>query len=369
MAEYKYYTATELGLNGEAYEKRSLKFYDIREVSAFRIYGLYDYKSGESFRRLPEDVAASTSPAVKDLALHTAGGRVRFVTDSTAIAVRVFFKKLNLAPNLSPIGANGFDIYIRKGGKERFESTLSPIAGMKRPPYDMPDGYADVTALPAGMKEITLNLPYFQPIDKLYIGLDSASVILPHSDYRFEKPILYYGSSITQGLCASRPGMIYEAIISRKLDANFINLGFGGACLGEKAISDYIATVDPSVFVYDYDHNSTVIGQYKNTHESLYLNFRSKHPDTPVIFVGRPDFWLDGYLNDRVGIENRKVLRKTYENALARGEKVYFIDGYNLFTYEGREDCTADSIHPNDLGMHRMAEAIGAIVEIALNGN
>ena len=181
--------------------------------------------------------------------------------------------------------------------------------------------------------------------------------------YRIGKPILYYGSSITQGGCASRPGMAYEAIISRRLDADFINLGFNGSARAEQPIADYLASLDPVVFVMDYDYNAPDPEYLAKTHENLYRTFRAAHPDTPVIMVGKPDFWLCNESN----MERRDVIYRTYNNARLRGEKVIFIDGHSLFPANMREECTVDNCHPNDLGMVGMADVIGRAVEFALS--
>ena len=125
---------------------------------------------------------------------------------------------------------------------------------------------------------------------------------------------------------------------------------------------DYLAKQDCSVFVLDYDHNAPNADHLRNTHEKLYLAFRETHPDTPVIFVTKPDFWPHGSGN----AARRDVIYTTYNNARQRGEKVIFIDGYSLFAGEMREDCTVDGCHPNDLGMTRMADVIGKAVEFAL---
>lgn len=360
-------TAAELNIKDEKIlDAAELRFLDVRETEELRVYGLYDYKNGDHFRRMPEDVAEMVSEGVRDLNLQTAGGRVRFITDSEVMAIKGFFPKYNIISNMSPTGSSGFDVYISKNGKEKYLGIVRPFGVPIFAPYNFGTGTEGILKLPKGKKQITVNLPLHNPIDKLYIGLAEGSTVEKSIDYRYEKPVLYYGSSITQGLCASRPGMAYEAQISRMFDCNFINLGFAGRCLGEPCMADYIASLDPSVFVYDYDHNSTRHQQYIETHEALYLKFREKHPNTPVIFVGRPDFWLKGYLNAPLPETNREVLYDTYIKAHNRGEKVYYVDGYSLFDGEDREECTVDLIHPNDLGMYRMACNIGRYVEAAL---
>ncbi len=369
MINYRGFTPEELGITNELISnKEDIRFYDIRKVPEFTVHGLYDYTAEGCFRRLPEEVAAGVSEAVQRLARHTAGARIRLRTDSSYLAIRSKVKSFTFATAMSPVATSGFDVYIKKNGKDTYLKNLAPFAMPTETPHDFGDGVQAIISLPEGMNEITVNLPYHQQIEEIYIGLDSKSHLEKRADYKHAKPVLYYGSSITQGINASRPGMIYEAIISRDLDCDYLNLGFAGACHGGDVIADYIASLDPSVFVYDYDHNSTKHEHYVATHEALYLKFREAHPDTPVIFVGRPDFWLKGYLNAPLPETNRDVLFETYSKALERGEKVYYIDGYMLLDGEDREECTTDLIHPNDLGMYKMAKSIGRYVDMALNG-
>ena len=358
MISYTGKTCAELGIETEALTSlEHLRFYDVRGVEEFRIYGLYEPRTLNPFRRLPADIAEATSERVAGLVWNTAGGRLRFVTDSSYIAVRTTNKSHTGSQYTGTVGTCGFDLYIRNAdGRDTYRGTFIP-------PVRYENGFdAAVRGLGNGMKEVTIHFPTYHRVSDLYIGLDETATLARRGDYKYEKPVLYYGSSITQGGCASRPGMAYEAIIARKLDCNYVNLGFAGACRAEDVMIDYLATLDPSVFVIDYDHNAPTAEHLAATHEKLYLAFRAAHPTTPVIIVTRPDSWAW-----RTDTEARTaVIRATYEHALARGEDVTFIDGRTLFAGELYEDCTVDGVHPSDLGMSRMAAVIGKAVEAAL---
>ena len=335
----------------------NLKYYHFKS-EPFRIYGLYDEKSlnRKHCIRMPEEVAKSVSAGVESLNLQTAGGRVRFVTDSPCLAIKMTRSPRVSGLNFSPIGRGGMDVYIKRGevGEQVLYATFSPSQDL--------DAIDKFINLPAGNKQITLNLPNYSGVTDLYIGLDSNASLERHPDYSIEKPVLYYGSSITQGGCASRPGMSYENIISRRLDINYLNFGFAGSAKAEDEIVNYMAGLDFSVFVCDYDHNAPTVEHLNDTHEKMYLKIREKHPDVPVIFVTRPNFWL----RSNECLQRRDIIYNTYINAQNRGENVIFIDGYSLFAGRNREDCTVDGTHPNDLGMFRMAEVIGKAVEYAL---
>ena len=321
-------------------DKTGLCFYSADE-EPFRIYGIS--RIGDVYYRLPPEVASTVSPGVSTLSSNTAGGRIRFVTDSGRIAIRV---KLNGNTNMTHMprtGSSGVDAY--EGGK--YLATYRPPAISKTGAYEA------VAWKNKGEALITLNLPLYDGVAELLIGLDEGASLKPAPDYTYEKPVVFYGSSITQGGCASRPGNSYESILSRTLDANYINLGFSGNAKGEPAIAEYISSLDMSAFVYDYDHNATTVEYLLSTHEPMFRTIREKHPDLPIIIVSAPKYYLDSYRQ-----RTREVIIKTYENALARGDKkVWFVDGSHFFDEIG-DAFSVDGTHPNDLGFYYMAKGI-----------
>lgn len=332
------------------YTKSEFVFHDVRE-KPFSLYGFY--KNAENgFIRLDPTVAEKTSQPVADMNGNTAGGRVRFCTDSEKIALvtpRITGEELT-------VGYNVADIYIQIEGKEIFSGCFKP---------ELIDGKRCIDAfvcLPKGEKAVTVYFPYSSNIDELQIGVLKGSKIMPHLPYKHTKPTLYYGSSITHGYFAQRPGLTYEAIVAREFDADYVNLGFSGACKGEDAMVDYICTLDPEIFVLDYDHNAPTPEHLAATHEKTFKKFRAANPTTPVILTSKPD--ID--ILSETEILRRTIIMTTYLNALKNGDKnVYFIDGYTLFSGENREECTLDGCHPNTIGAKRYADAlIGVIRQI-----
>jgi hypothetical protein len=327
----------------------SLKFLDVR-IQPFKVYGLYDYQNELVFRRLPENTAAAVSEGVRNGCLHTAGGRIRFSTDSETITLKAVMPSVTVFPHMTLAGTSGFDLYIDEGMDSKYYKTFMPIVGMQ-------NGYESVLSFSSKKKRnITINFPLYNSVDSVFIGLEEGAYLGPGAEYRYKKPVLFYGSSITQGGCASRPGNSYEAIISRHLDCDYINLGFSGLAKGEEAMAEYISGLDISVFVCDYDYNAPDVNHLRNTHENFFRIIRNKSKSLPVIFISKPDF----YNNEKESIARRHVIYTTYMNALKSGdENVYFIDGEYLFKDTDSDCCTVDAIHPNDAGFIRMAEVIG----------
>lgn len=307
----------------------------------FSIHGLL-YEDG-AFRRLPEAVAATVSPGVLSLHHRCSGGRVRFCTDSPFVAIRARMHSLNPSTLMAVTGGAGFDLYSGK----------CHVKAM-RPPEGMQDGYESRVDLPEkGMQEITVFFPLYAGVHQLEIGLAEGCRVEPAKTYPNDKPIVFYGSSITQGAAASRAGNCYTNMVCRELGRDIWNLGFSGNAKGEREIAEYIAGLPMECFVYDYDHNAPTVEHLKNTHEDMFRTVRQVHPDIPVLFMCRPRFALNENARQRM-----ELIRHTYENAIAAGDKnVYMLTGPELMALAG-QDGTVDAVHPNDLGFFSMARAV-----------
>ena len=328
-------------------EREGLVFRNANDAP-FGLYGIYH--DGEKYRRIPADIAKATNKGVDYLSSNTAGGRLRFITDSPYIAIKVMLPHHTRFAHMPLTGIAGFDMYTYEDGHYNVTKTFVP-------PHSFTDNYESVHDFDGERKErlITLNFPLYNDVYKLYIGLKDGCVLKEAPAYSITKPIVFYGSSITQGGCASRPGNAYTSIVSRKYDADHINLGFSGSGKAEPVIAEYIANLDMSVFVMDYDHNADNNDHYAASHEPFFKTIREKNPDLPIIIMTRPKHksLLKPFEYGRL-----ETATKTYENALAAGDKnVYFIPGYELMDAAGQEGCV-DQTHPNDYGFFSMAKRV-----------
>lgn len=332
-------------------QEEHIRFYDVLQPP-FSIHGIF-YQDGK-FRRIPETVAQVVNAGVLNRHANTAGGRIRFKTDSAYVAIHAKMDGITRMSHFAFTGSAGFDLYVNTQEGQRYQGTFVP-------PLDLKDGYESVIKFPdAQIREITINMPLYSNVCELYIGLQEGAEILPPKAYTYPGPIVYYGSSITQGGCASRPGNAYQNIIARKLGTDYVNLGFSGSAKGEPEIADYIRKLDMSIFVYDYDFNAPTVEHLQATHEKLYLSVREAHPDIPIVMLSRPK----PYLTD-AEVRRREIVRNTYLNAKARGENVYFISGEDLMQYAG-DSGLVDGVHPNDLGFASMARVLGDLLETIL---
>ena len=327
-------------------------FRDCRE-EPFRLYGLIlPNEEDPHFMRLPSKVASTVNGGVLSLASCTAGGRIRFRTDSPSVAIRTKMHNIYHGDHFPMTGSAGFDLYADGVYRNTF-----------RPPFDVKDGFDSCVDLKEKkMRDILIHMPLYSGVISLEIGVEPGSQLLPGDEYKYTTPVVYYGSSITQGGCASRPGMCYHNVLARRLNRDFWCLGFSGNALGEDAIAQYIAGLDMSIFVYDYDNNAPTVEHLRDTHEKMFRTIRQAQPDLPILILPRPKYSLT-----EEEWERQRVIRKTYENALAAGDKnVYFIDSQTLMAL-CKEDGLVDDGHPTDFGFASMANAIGDALEQIIN--
>lgn len=289
------------------------------------------------------------------LAWSTAGGKVRFRTDATTLNISITLQKSNSGmKHFADTGSVGLDVYVGTGTARTYVKTIQPTTEPT---------YSGLVYLQPGVKEVMINLPTYSGVKSMSIGFPDNSKVAEPLPFTYEKPIAFYGSSITQGGCSSRPGTTYFNILGRALDANTLNLGFSGSAFGETAIAEYIASVDISAFIFDYDYNADTPEKLGETHYPFYEIVRAAHPDIPIIFVSRCNYNVAN-TND---VKCRLLIIKNYEKAKEAGdENVYFVDGSKFFGKYNPADYTVDGLHPTDLGFRMMAEHIFPVLKEAL---
>ena len=334
--------------------EKDIVFYDVMD-EPFEKYGFYNCCREEGYKRLPDDLAKRVNSGVASLYRQTSGGRVRFCTDSSYIAIRVKMLQIRRHPHMPLSGGSGFDLFL--DDPETGESRFCPSKFYPSP--DDVDGFcAKADFKTRKSRYFTLYFPNYNEVDQVYIGLQEDAVLDRGARYKECDPIIFYGSSITQGGCASRAGNAYTHVVSRRLNMDFLNLGFSGNGKAEDTIVDYMCTLPMSVFVSDYDHNAPNAEFLKATHLKMYQKIRAAHPDIPYVILSKPDFnfSLGGIENN---IARRDVIYETYRYAITNGDRnVYFIDGESLFRGRHEDMCTVDGCHPNDLGFAYMADAV-----------
>ena len=342
----------------------SLTVYDARK-KPFRIYGLYEPEQEGVFRRMPRQVAESVSQRALFLHTNPAGGRLRFVTDSTTLAVGAIHAPTDFpSPRTAALCfANSFFFDLYADGQHVHVLWHEGAVSDERSVHlEIPHGKYESVARFSERKdrEITLCFPSFVNVESVYIGLDAGATLGECAPYVNEgRPVVFYGSSITQGACACRSGNLYENILSRRLGFDFINLGFAGGCKAEEAMIDYLCTLAPSILVFDYDHNARDAAFLKETHLPALRRLRQAHPDVPFLVLSKPNVHSgkeEAILRARVIEESCRIL------AEEGSAPIHFINGQEILEGHDAEMMTLDGTHPTDLGFYCMADALQPIL-------
>ena len=220
------------------------------ENPPFEINGLAFYNREKLFRRLPASGRFVYSKGVEELAWNTSGVQVRFSAFLRTLRCKAALREYALFDHMTFIGKCGLDCYIgRNGTPARYFSSLR--SEMK----DRISGTLLELDKPEQC-EIIINLPLYSGIHELLLGFDAEAVIGAPAPLASEYRAVFYGTSITQGGCANRPGMSYTNILSRMLGAECINLGFSGNGKGEPELARSISMIERAgLVVLDYEGN------------------------------------------------------------------------------------------------------------------
>jgi lysophospholipase L1-like esterase len=314
------------------------------------------------FDRLPARAKSVVREAVWDLSRHTSGMAAFFEADAPELFVRYQLLKADLAmPHMPATGVSGVDLYGMAGGGG---------GGWRWLATHLPRGQAIRARLVAGIapgrRRYHLNLPLYNGVTSLEIGVPRGATFTPVAP-RADKPVLFYGTSITQGGCASRPGMSFTNILRRRLDRPVLNFGFSGNGKTEVEVARFLVELDPAAFVLDTSAN-TPAQQLGERTEAVVKLIRERHPHTPVLLLDerqRDGFTLAPGLAERHRAQH-DALRGAYNNLCAAGvRKLYFHAGDELTGTD--EEGTVDGSHPTDLGMLRYADALEPVLRRVLS--
>jgi lysophospholipase L1-like esterase len=308
------------------------------------------------FDRLPARAKEKVRPPVWDLSRHSAGMCVRFQSDGMAISARWTLLSANLAMSHMPAsGVSGLDLYAQdEEGRWRW-------LGVGRP-ESAPNAQAQLVAgLPPGRRAFLLYLPLYNGVESVEVGLPSGATAEPLPP-RTTKPVVFYGTSIVQGGCASRPGMAYTAILGRRLDRAVINLGFSGNGTMDPEIADLMAELDPCAYVLDCLPNLNPADVAQRT-EPFVRTLRAARPTAPIVLVEDRSWTNAAFLPSLRDYHaaNRAALRRAFDRLLAAGVgQLHCVPGEPLLGDDG--EATVDGSHPTDLGFLRMADALEPIL-------
>jgi len=317
----------------------------------------YAENGGELFR-LPTKLKDTYPKSVWGLAHSPSGGRIRFRTNTSILAIRLEYPEPHNMKNMHAFGQTGVDLYA----DGVYRGTAIDDRDAK------PDKTIEYTYFkdqPRIDREITLYLPLYMPVKVLAIGLDAEARVQAAKPFAVSGPVVFYGTSITQGGCASRPGMSYQAILGRMLNLDFVNLGFSGSGKGEPELAHAVASINASCFVLDFAQNNPTVDSLTQVYAPFLEIIRSAHPETPVLVITPIYSAHESWSRDARLEGMRELIRQVAAKRIAAGDRhLEIIEGTDLLG-PSRGDGLVDGTHPNDLGFQWMAEGLaGRIAKV-----
>ena len=336
--------------------KKGIAWFDPR-TPPFRLVGFPWIGNDKVYRRLPVKPQWKIRGPVDRLANSTAGGQIHFKSDSPKILLRVKLLKASGMYHMPATGQSGFDLYLGRAGKQRYLSTTKFATTAK----------AFEATLFNGAKEnhhFTLNFPLYNGVESVEIGVVAGSTISPPERYGNEGRIVVYGNSITQGGCAARPGLAYPNILSRRLNTEFVNLGFSGNGKGEPALANLINQIERKrLIVLDYEANAGE--SIRETLAPFIEILRTADQEIPILVISKIRY--AGELHSPRQLASAQA-RARFQEELVKEQRdagdpnLHFLNGGSLLG-EHAHECTVDGVQPTALGFMKMANAIEPVIE------
>ena len=342
--------ALSMAAGGNVEKKDTLKYY---EASEFEMLGKVYKDSLPVYSRIPQFLKPTTRKAVWNLGQNTAGIAIRFRSNASSITLKWVNAFNNAMGHMTPTGIRGLDLYCYMKGKWRFVNAARPTSP-KESKWDV------IANMKPEEREYMLYLPLYDGLKSLKIGVDSASyVAMPKKDVPKRKhPIVFYGSSIMQGGCASRPGMAGTNILGRMFNTEIFNFGFSGNAFIDYEVAHMMAEVDASVYVLDYVPNASPEQIMEKTEKFVEI-LRNKRPDVPLVFVEDPIFphsYFDQKMVEEISGKN-KAMNKVFKKMKSEGVKnIYLVKGEEITVADA--EGTVDGIHSTDVSFRQYADVL-----------
>ena len=340
-------------INGSAAVTDSLKY---AKATDFELIGKGFTDTQNPFGRLPLSIKERTRPPVWSLSKNCSGLAIRFRTNSTVIAAKWEVTGDVVMNHFAPSGIKGLDLYGLKNGKWQFVNSARP-AGKKTTAVI-------IDHMAGELMEYLLYLPLYDGLANLEIGVQPSAVIgNPEiNSPQKEKPVVFYGTSITQGGCASRAGMAYPNQLSRMLDRQIVNLGFSGNGQLDPEIAEFMAGIDASCFVMDCLPNVS-IAQMQEKYARFVEIIREKKPYVPILMVETilfPHMYYDQTVYSLLQEKNATLQKIFAEQKKRHDRNIYYVKGDRLIGNDS--EGTVDGVHLTDLGFLRISQNLYPVI-------
>ena len=321
----------------------------------------FDNTSG-AYGRLPSDMQSQYRKELWELGMCTAGVAVRFSSDATVLGAKWTLLGNYTMAHMAATGQHGLDLYVLDNGKWRYLGTGIPNNNTTNLSAILIDEMEGVE------KEYLLYLPLYTGATKVEIGCEQSAtiskpkenVLRSHKEMGYQ-PIVFYGTSILQGGCASRPGMAHTSIIGRALQTDVINLGFSGNAKCDKSILETMKRIDAKAYMLDFVPNMQIdtwasgTTLFTDSAETFIAGLAAakpeatiyivEHQNSPVIVVPAHKETID---------KHNKALLAIYNRQKVNHSNLVYIKSDGIIGNDG--EGSVDGTHLTDLGFMRLAE-------------
>lgn len=332
----------------ESNQNDPVKWYDV-DSDIINNYLLGKGLRNGKFNRLSD---LSVSENTDTLKIHPAGCNLEFKTDSSFIKIRAKLAGAAYMSHMTAVGTIGFSLYVKNGAKWNFVNCTK----INKAEYELDL----LTNINKKTYTYRLYFPLYQALEKVEIGVDK------NKSFEFVKDemdsMIIYGTSISQGGCATRPGMDYGAILGRMLNLNVINLGFSGSCKVEREmltiINEIIKERNVKYIIFELEANSPSYEHFSERFSYYMENLYNKD---------NIKLYLISHFDEALPFVNSKIrkYRKGFFNiqkTIAEKYGVTFVNGNKLIK---NLDCdgSVDGAHLSDLGFYEVAKNMAKIIK------
>lgn len=344
--------------------KENILYIDPKNSDLVKVYGLYWFDEDKRYHRLSkklDEILPTLEGSVDVLAGNSSGGILAFYSNTNTLKIKVKLSFKFHMGHMPYTGQAGFDLYIGNSYQDmKFYRTSN--FDFNKTEYEFT--YFNHQNLFEENKLFVLNFPLYATVEEVLVGVNPNSNIYPCNDlFKTDDKIVFYGTSITQGGCASRPGMSYTQILSRMLGIECLNYGFSGNGKGHIEIAETLSDIkNVKMFVLDYEANVT-FDRLKATLDNFVKCLRSKYPTTPIVIISKIMMYLEFHDDDY--INNEKMIRNYQKNYVknSNDSNMYYIDGAKVLGKNNISEKTVDGCHPTDYGFMSMAEYLYPILK------
>ncbi len=339
--------------------QKNLIWIDPIKSSVVSVYGLNWFTEDKRYHRLPkesDDVVKNLEGSVDVLAANTSGGIISFYTNSKILKIKVKLSYMFHMGHMAYTGQAGFDLYRGKNFKD--------LKFYRASNFDFSKNEYEYTFYDSNEKQNEslhlFNFPLYASVENVLIGIEEDANIKPELKlFPNQGKIVFYGTSITQGGCASRPGMSYTNIISRHLGYECLNYGFSGNGKGHPEIAEIIASIHQvKAYVINYEANVN-FEDLKRTLPGFIDRIRKRYIDVPIILVSKIQFYTEIHSKTEEKAEKmiREFQKSFVKSRMKEDKNIFYLDG-KLLLGDNADEKTVDGVHPTDYGFASIAKEI-----------